>query len=189
MSLTRFLPDKLLSQLRRVQGSPGSMARGSALGMWVAFTPTVGAQMLIVTALGMPLRANIPVAVALVWISNPFTVIPIYFGCYWLGAALMGEEKASFSEVTSLIGDRIAAIPEEGLVSGMLSLGFDVLVPMCVGSVVIATVLAVPTYFVALHLARRHRASVLREQAASGVVQVDPALPADAPVPPDEEAP
>ncbi len=143
--------------------------------MWVAFTPTVGAQMLIVTALGMPLRANIPIAVALVWISNPFTVIPIYFGCYWLGAILLGEDQATFGEITSLIGDRVAAIPEDGLVNGMLSLGFDVLVPMCVGSLVIATVLAVPTYFVALHLARGHRAAVLREQAAAGAVQVDPA--------------
>ena len=60
------------------------------LGMVVALMPLVGVQMLVVTVLAVFfLRANLPVLIALQWISNPLTMGPIYYADYQIGIALM----------------------------------------------------------------------------------------------------
>ena len=59
------------------------------LGLIVAFMPLVGIQTLIVFFLALWFRANLPVIVALQWVSNPFTMGPIYFADYQIGLAMM----------------------------------------------------------------------------------------------------
>lgn len=60
------------------------------LGTVVSLMPLVGVQMLLVSLLAIFLvRANLPVLVALQWISNPITLIPIYYADYKIGAALL----------------------------------------------------------------------------------------------------
>ena len=58
-------------------------------GMVVSFSPLVGFQMLIVFFLALLVRANLPLIVALQWISNPFTMGPIYFADYKIGRILL----------------------------------------------------------------------------------------------------
>lgn len=50
----------------------------TAVGMLVAFTPTTGVQMVIAGFLSWLLRANKATSVAVVWISNPITMVPMY---------------------------------------------------------------------------------------------------------------
>tara|TARA_Y100000588_G_scaffold306235_1_gene329825 strand:- start:133 stop:615 length:483 start_codon:yes stop_codon:yes gene_type:complete len=60
------------------------------LGTVVSLMPLVGVQMLLVSLMAIFLvRANLPVLVALQWISNPITVVPIYYADYQIGAALL----------------------------------------------------------------------------------------------------
>ena len=59
------------------------------LGLIVAFLPLVGIQMLIVFFLALWFRANLPVIVAVQWVSNPFTMGPIYYADYKIGLAMM----------------------------------------------------------------------------------------------------
>ena len=54
-------------------------------GLIVSFAPLVGIQMLVVFFLALFLRANLPLIVALQWISNPLTMGPIYFADYKIG--------------------------------------------------------------------------------------------------------
>lgn len=63
-------------------------------GMIISFSPLVGFQMLIVFLLALIMRANLPIIVALQWISNPFTMGPIYFADYKIGRILL--ELAGF---------------------------------------------------------------------------------------------
>ena len=58
-------------------------------GMWIAMLPIVGLQMLVVFFLAILLRANLPVIVALQWISNPLTMGPIYFADYQIGMTFL----------------------------------------------------------------------------------------------------
>jgi uncharacterized protein (DUF2062 family) len=56
---------------------------------WFLSLPLVGFQMLIVFFLALLVRANLPLIVALQWISNPFTMGPIYFADYKIGRILL----------------------------------------------------------------------------------------------------
>ena len=58
-------------------------------GLWIAMLPIVGLQMLVVFFLAILLRTNLPVIVALQWISNPLTMGPIYFADYQIGMAFL----------------------------------------------------------------------------------------------------
>lgn len=58
-------------------------------GMIVSLSPLVGIQMLVVFFLALIVRANLPLIVALQWISNPITMGPIYFTDYKIGCVVL----------------------------------------------------------------------------------------------------
>ena len=66
-----------------------SVARAMATGLFAAFIPAP-MQMLIAAALAIPIRANLPISVGLVWLTNPFTMPPIFYCTYKMGAWLLG---------------------------------------------------------------------------------------------------
>ncbi len=60
-----------------------------AVGLFTAFVP-VPFQMLLAAAGAILFRVNLPLAVALVWITNPVTMAPMFYFTYRLGAWLIG---------------------------------------------------------------------------------------------------
>ena len=62
-----------------------AMVQALFWGIWIAMLPIVGIQMLVVFFLALIVRANLPLIVALQWISNPLTMAPIYFADYVVG--------------------------------------------------------------------------------------------------------
>jgi uncharacterized protein (DUF2062 family) len=71
-----------------------SVTRAFALGLFIAFIPPTPLPVHIVTCviLGMWLRLNLPVLIATVFLSNPFTWLPQVAGSIWVGARLMGMD-------------------------------------------------------------------------------------------------
>jgi uncharacterized protein (DUF2062 family) len=61
-----------------------------AIGVFWAFIP-LPSQMLPAAATAALLRANLPVTLAWVWIANPLTMPPIFYGNYRLGLWLLGR--------------------------------------------------------------------------------------------------
>lgn len=58
------------------------------VGLFLAFLPLPG--QIPLAALGaLLLRCNLPIAITLVWITNPLTFPFIYFGAYMLGARIL----------------------------------------------------------------------------------------------------
>ena len=66
-----------------------SISKAFAVGLFCAFIP-VPFQMLLAAPAAVIFSANLPLSVALVWITNPFTMAPIYYACYKLGAWILG---------------------------------------------------------------------------------------------------
>ncbi|ALE51956.1 ATP-binding protein [Candidatus Thioglobus autotrophicus] len=71
-----------------------SISKAFAVGLFFAFIP-VPFQMLLAAPGAVIFSANLPLSIALVWITNPLTMAPIYYGCYKLGAWLLGVQIES----------------------------------------------------------------------------------------------
>ncbi len=71
-------------------------ARGAfAIGLFNAFIP-VPFQMWLSALGAIVFKVNLPISVALVWVSNPLTMPPLFYGCYLLGEWILGGEKQPF---------------------------------------------------------------------------------------------
>ncbi|MDY6822870.1 MAG: DUF2062 domain-containing protein [Thermodesulfobacteriota bacterium] len=66
-----------------------SIAGGLALGVFIAFTPTIPFQMLLSAICAIWMRVNLPIALAGCWVTNPLTAVWIYLMEYWLGRMIM----------------------------------------------------------------------------------------------------
>lgn len=69
-----------------------SVARAMAIGLFVAMLP-IPMQMLVSASVALPARANLPVSVGLVWLTNPITMPPIFFVQYKVGTMLLGTPE------------------------------------------------------------------------------------------------
>ena len=78
-----------------------SVARGIALGLFCAFVPIPG-QMVLAAALAIIFRANIPLSVVFVWVSNPFTMPVLFLTAYKFGAMLLDVQLQPFQFEFSL---------------------------------------------------------------------------------------
>jgi uncharacterized protein (DUF2062 family) len=100
-----------------------SLARGTALGLFISLTPTVGIQTLLMIIGSLIFRANFPLAFVVSFVSNPLTVAPLYYGFSRLGelllallpiartpAADLGGEIAE-EVLAMLLGSMVIAIP------------------------------------------------------------------------------
>lgn len=82
-----------------------SVANAFACGLFAMYTPPLPWQMIIAGILAVIFSANLPIAVALVWITNPLTWIPMYYFAYRVGALVLGRDSfafSAFSQVFSL---------------------------------------------------------------------------------------
>lgn len=68
-----------------------SVAGAAFIGLFCAFLP-IPFQMLVAGVLAVGSRCNLPLSVALVWITNPLTIGPMFYFAYRLGAWLLDTE-------------------------------------------------------------------------------------------------
>ena len=69
-----------------------SVAGAFAVGLFWAMIP-MPFQMVAAAAVAIMLRVNLPVSVALVWISNPVTMPPIFYFNYLVGTLLLPRQE------------------------------------------------------------------------------------------------
>jgi uncharacterized protein (DUF2062 family) len=81
----QLLHDPNLWHLNRYSAS-GAVA----VGLFIAFMP-IPFQMVPAAALAIMLRLNLPLAVVMVWVTNPFTMPPLFYLCYKVGAWILGS--------------------------------------------------------------------------------------------------
>jgi uncharacterized protein (DUF2062 family) len=72
------------------------LARATALGLFVGMLPLPG-HMIMAGLLAIFFRANLPVAVLMVWASNPITLAPITFLEYKIGVTILHSPNYKFS--------------------------------------------------------------------------------------------
>lgn len=125
-----------------------SLARGVSLGILVAFIP-LPFQMIIAALLSMIFRANLPVAVALTWITNPITFIPINLLVYHVGSLILGTSNGA--TISTPVWD-FSSLPAfwDSLISWISHLSYVYLI----GLSIVAISAAVVSYFLVVILWR-----------------------------------
>lgn len=73
-----------------------SAAGAVAIGLFCAWMP-IPFQMVLAAIIAMFFSANLPLSVALVWLSNPLTMPPLFYGAYRLGAYILNEPIIEFN--------------------------------------------------------------------------------------------
>ncbi len=173
----RLMRYRLVVPILRARHEPEFTARGVLVGVAFGLTPTVGIQIPIVLVIWAAVKALLPkwnfnliVALAWVWLSNVFTLVPLYFGFLITGRIMMGHAEslpgyASFSnELTAAL-----AVEADG-VSGFLQQTenlFDLYgVPMLLGCVPWAVFGGWISYvWTAAYLRRRQRLAAAKRRA------------------------
>jgi len=79
-----------------------SVSLAFACGLWAMYTPPLPWQMVIAAILAIYFNANLPISVALVWITNPLTWVPLYYLAYKVGALALGQDSFDFTEFSEL---------------------------------------------------------------------------------------
>jgi len=106
-----------------------SVSMAFFVGLFMSFVP-LPSQMIMAAAVAILIRCNLPIAVSLVWISNPITMPPIFYFAYKVGATLLNtpEREFTFNLSWEWLGTELEAIWQpfllgcavSGLVFGLL---------------------------------------------------------------------
>ena len=152
----------IVHNILHIDDTPHRLALGVAIGFFVAWTPTIGLQSILVVMLAMLFRANKVVGLPFVWISNPFTFLPIFWPNYLIGNALMAicfdrprMHYQDFKELITLFINCTKELLYSGKISGftdMISQFMHFTIDLWIGSLVIGLILALVTYFLSYRL-------------------------------------
>ncbi len=118
-----------------------SVASAVFAGIFACFLP-IPMQMVLAAGFAIFLHGNLPLAIALTWISNPLTYAPIYYLCYRFGLVLLGQphDPASLEWSVNSMGDNLA----------------QVIVPLMTGCLVAGTAFGATGYFIVRLIWRFH---------------------------------
>lgn len=150
----RMTPRALLRKILMLDDTPHSVALGTTIGMFIGMTPTVGIQMIIVLAIAFLARPffrfNKIAAVLTVYVTNPLTLVPIYWFNYQVGTGFIPSDVTYEDFVKIVQFDS-----HENWSERALSLFTDLGAPLLVGCLLVATVCSVLTYPTMRWLIRR----------------------------------
>ncbi len=98
----RFIKFRIL----HTNDSPHRIAKGMAVGLFIAWSPLIGLHIILALLLSTLLKANKFIAVIGVWVCNPFTIVPIYYPSYFLGKKILSifypENNFSGSQIKDM---------------------------------------------------------------------------------------
>ena len=119
---------KLLIPLKRRPHSAEYSERGVAVGMFWALTPLVGIQMYLCLMTWLlakqtkNLRFSLVIACAWTWVSNVFTMLPIYYVFYITGQVMIGNWGNISGYETFIVSFEFAFAEDVGFWDSVLEL-------------------------------------------------------------------
>ena len=151
-------PRRIWTELLALDDTAHAIAAGAAVGIWLGLTPTVGVQMILVALLAFFCRGwlyfNRTAALLMVYVTNPLTVVPIYWFNYRVGMALVGGTGSREQLSAALQYDSLSQWWES-----VRTLAVSVGPPLLLGSLIVATASAAVMYPLTFALVRRLRAA------------------------------
>lgn len=135
-----------LREILAVKEPPRKVAAAFAIGIFVGMSPLLGFHTLLGIFLAWQLKLNKLVTLVGVYVTNPWTIVPIYTFGTWVGTKILGVEgiipAMNWSHMTLKI---------------LLDDFKHLLIPFIVGSMVTGTVAALLGYFLIYGAIKRNR--------------------------------
>ena len=128
-----------LRHYRCFSTDPEAISRGVSIGIFFGLTPTVGFQTLMLLPCCLILRGNFPMAYMATWVSNPLTLVPLY----WV-----------FENIGSLFISGSILSPDTAIAWPTLHFVTSGTLKMLLGSLFIAIPMSILSYIVANRLVR-----------------------------------
>ena len=110
-NIGRAIKKRLIIPILRSPHPPEHTARGVAIGTLWAMTPLVGIQMWLVSMTWIFYKKilkksfSLPLGLAFTWITNVFTMVPVYYVFYVTGQMMMGhwDSISGYSHLKNII--------------------------------------------------------------------------------------
>lgn len=141
----------------RLDDTPHRIALGVFLGTLIGFAPIMGLQTIALIAAASIFRANKLSGLPVVWITNPLTAVPFYYGCWRFGSFVMTGHFETSPTHAALIRELMAVEPNSGIFSRFYSRAFweraaalflELGTELWVGCIVLGTVFGLILYWV-----------------------------------------
>ncbi len=156
MKLFRAIRLKYL-QLLRIKDTPHRVALGLSIGIAAGCLPCMGVQSLLALPVAFLIGANKIASLIGVWWTNPITFIPIYYTEYVVGTVFSNYSVLNYAEFY----DKTSQLRN---LDDVTSLGLEILMPMTLGSLIVATILGPVAFFFFRSLLEKRRDRRLRRR-------------------------
>ncbi len=150
----------VVHQILGVADTPHRIAWGVFIGSVIAFTPTLGLQIVFYLTVATLLRANKVSGIPILFVSNPFTAVPLYWFTWKVGDTVMNAEPKGQSEGAAQVAERMREAESNAEETDLLTdiwteefwvdVGETLLAmgaELWVGGLIIGLITAVPCYF------------------------------------------
>lgn len=157
---------RFIVRILELDDTPREIARGIAIGVFVAMTPTVGIQMITIALLCTIFQGNRLGGVAMAWISNPLTVVPIYWLDYVIGSIILRAPMIGKEEIARVIDLQSSSLFGQffEFLGNLGSLAVSGAGPMFLGGIILGIICAVPSYYIALPLFTKWKEAFHKEK-------------------------
>ena len=90
----KHIRDRIRS-IFHLKETPNRLASAFALGVFIAFTPTIGLHTISCLFLAWMFRLSKLVVLTGAFINNPWTAVPLYGFCLWFGMRITGSDSVT----------------------------------------------------------------------------------------------
>ena len=147
-------------KFRRLKGTPRSLARGAAIGAFMAVLPIMPVRSIAIIAstVFIPASTLAALIVATV-ISNPFTYIPLYYFAMIIGNAIT-PYALNWERVKIVLDILTSGEGFNASIQAVASLGLDTLVVLLMGGITLAVPVGLVTYHFSLSFFSKRKTAI-----------------------------
>ncbi len=151
----KYIKDRIRA-LFQLNDTPHRLAAAFALGVFIAFSPTIGLHTISCILFAWVFRLSKLVVFTAAFINNPWTIVPMYGFCLWLGTKIIGSSARAPQIAWNELSLRNAYLIVK-----------PYLLPFVAGTLVAGIVAAVISYGVVYYAVVRYRKKDAEDRPAS----------------------
>ncbi len=140
-----------LLRFTRLKGDPHSLACGTGIGVLIGISPTIPLHTVLILALTLITRTSFVAAFISSWVvCNPLTYFPIYYFSMVIGNKITPYEL-NWEKIKYVLDTLLSHQGFTQSLKVVANLGYEAIIVMVVGGLVLALPFAIVSYYFSLH--------------------------------------